>query len=377
MEFARRGGARGGYVLSGHGERHRAQLTGAESAVVPGILDAARWILARAHSGPSAPTDVERAAQVLRQGGLVAFPTETVYGLGADALNPSAVARVFECKGRPRFDPLIVHLAEAGALRSVAAAVPEAAAQLARRFWPGPLTLVLLKRAEVPDITTSGLPTVAARVPDHPLALSLLERAGMPVAAPSANPFGRVSPTRAEHVIEQLAGDVDMILDGGPCRVGVESTIVGLTGPRPTLLRAGGVPVEEVEAVVGPLEHPPRRSDRPLAPGGLESHYAPRTPLVLGAPESFELPAGRVGLLALREPRSRTGYAAVEVLSPTGDLREAAVRLIAALRALDARGLDLIVAEPVPETGLGRAIQDRLRRGAETPNPGRPGHPPR
>ncbi len=377
MEFARRGGARGVYVLSGHGERHRAQLTGAESAVVPGILAAVRWILARTHPGPSAPADVERAAQVLREGGLVAFPTETVYGLGADALNPSAVARVFECKGRPRFDPLIVHLPESGALHSVAAAVPDAATDLARRFWPGPLTLVLPKRAQVPDITTSGLPTVAARVPDHPLALSLLEQAGVPVAAPSANPFGRVSPTRAEHVIEQLAGDVDAILDGGPCRVGVESTIVALTGPRPTLLRAGGVPLEEVEEVVGPLAGPPSGGDRLLAPGGLESHYAPRTPLVLRSSASFEPPPGRVGLLALREPASRSGYAAVEVLSPTGDLREAAVNLFAALRALDARGLDLIVAEPVPETGLGQAIQDRLKRGAKTPNPGTPGRPPR
>jgi L-threonylcarbamoyladenylate synthase len=365
MEFARRGGARGVYVLSGHGERHRAQLTGAESAVVPGILDAARWILARAHAGPSAPSDVARAAEVIRRGGLVAFPTETVYGLGADALNPSAVARVFECKGRPRFDPLIVHLADPGALASVAAEVSAAAAALARRFWPGPLTLVLPKRAEVPDITTAGLPTVAARVPDHPLALSLLEQAGVPVAAPSANPFGAVSPTRAEHVIEQLAGDVDVILDGGPCRVGVESTIVGLAGGRPTLLRAGGVPQEEVEAVVGPLEGPPRPGGRPLAPGGLASHYAPRTPLVLRLPASFQPPPGRVGLLALREPPSRSGYAAVEVLSPSGDLREAAVGLFAALRRLDARGLDLIVAEPVPESGLGRAIQDRLRRGAE------------
>ncbi len=364
MEFARRGGARGVYVLSGHGERHRGDLTGAESAVVPGILDAARWILARAHPGPSAPSDVARAAEVLRRGGLVAFPTETVYGLGADALNPSAVARVFECKRRPRFDPLIVHLAEAGALPSVAAAVPEAATELARRFWPGPLTLVLPKRAEVPDITTSGLPTVAARVPDHPLAISLLEQAGVPVAAPSANPFGAVSPTRAEHVIEQLAGDVDVILDGGPCRVGVESTIVGLAGGRPTLLRAGGVPQEEVEAVIGPLEGPPRPGGRPLAPGGMASHYAPRTPLVVRSPASFQPPPGRVGLLALREPPSRSGYAAVEVLSPSGDLREAAVCLFAALRRLDARGLDLIVAEPVSESGLGRAIQDRLRRGA-------------
>ncbi len=364
MEFARRGGARGVYVLTGHGEEHRAELTGVEAAVVPGILDAARWILARVHPGPSTPAEVDAAAAALRRGGTVAFPTETVYGLGAHALDPAAVARVFEAKGRPRFDPLIVHLAEAGALASVASAIPSAARELADRFWPGPLTLVLPKRPEVPDLTTAGLPTVAVRVPDHPLALALLARAGVPVAAPSANPFGRVSPTRAEHVIEQLAGDVDLILDGGPCRVGVESTIVSLAGARPALLREGGVPREELEAVLGPLERLPEREDRPLAPGTLLSHYAPRAPVVLAAPGASAPPSGRVGLLSLGEPPSRAGYAAVEVLSPSGDLREAAANLFAALRRLDARGLDRIVAEPVPDHGLGGAILDRLRRAA-------------
>lgn len=364
MEFARRGGARGVYVLTGHGEEHRAELTGAETAVVPGVLDAARWILAQVHEGPSTMADIDAAAAILRRGGIVAFPTETVYGLGAHALDALAVARVFEAKGRPLFDPLIVHIAESEALGSVAAEVPLAARELARRFWPGPLTLVLPKRPEVPDLTTAGLPTVAVRVPDHHLALDLLRRAGVPVAAPSANPFGRVSPTRAEHVIEQLAGDVDAILDGGPCRVGVESTIVSLAGARPVLLRTGGVPREDVEAVLGPMERHPEEEGRPLAPGTLASHYAPRAPVILAAPGTFELPSGRVGLLALREPQNRAGYAAVEVLSPAGDLREAAARLFAALRRLDARGLDLIVAEPVPDHGLGGAIMDRLRRAA-------------
>ncbi|MEW6488377.1 MAG: L-threonylcarbamoyladenylate synthase [Thermodesulfobacteriota bacterium] len=363
MELARGVGARGVYLLSGHGEKHRGELTGAESAVVPGLLDAARWILARTHPGPSGLGEVAAAAELLRRGGTVAFPTETVYGLGAHALDPAAVARVFEIKGRPRFDPLIVHLAGPEALGAVAAEVPPAARELARRFWPGPLTLVLPKRPEVPDLTTSGLPTVAVRVPDHPLALDLLSRAGVPVAAPSANPFGRVSPTRAEHVFEQLAGAVDAILDGGPCRVGVESTIVSLAEGRPVLLRPGGLPAEELEAVVGPLERPGNPAGRPLAPGSLVSHYAPRVPLVLASPGAPP-PPGRIGLLALGEPESRAGYAAVEVLSPSRDLREAAAHLFAALRRLDARGLDLIVAEPVPEEGLGRAILDRLRRAA-------------
>lgn len=369
MEFARSAGACGVYLLTGHGEQHRPELTGAESAVVPAILDAARWILARTHRGPSAPSAVASAAELLRRGGTVAFPTETVYGLGAHALDPRAVARIFEVKGRPRFDPLIVHLSSAAALEVVAAEVPWEARELGRRFWPGPLTLVLPKRPVVPDITTSGLPTVAVRVPDHPVALELLCRAGVPVAAPSANPFGRVSPTRAEHVIEQLAGDVDAILDGGPCQVGVESTIVSLAGPRPALLRTGGVPAEDVESLVGPLEWPAGPGQPLLAPGSLASHYAPRTPVVLAEPEAFASAPGRVGLLSLAEPASRAGYTAVEVLSPSGDLREAAANLFSALRRLDARGLDLIVAAPVPGSGLGAAIRDRLRRASAARGP--------
>jgi L-threonylcarbamoyladenylate synthase len=364
MEFARRGGARGVYVLTGHGERHRRDLTDAAAAVVPGILDAARWIVARIHRGPSTSAHVEAAAEVLRQGGTVAFPTETVYGLGAHALKPLAVARVFEIKGRPRFDPLIVHVPDVAAMDSVAAKVPPEAAELASRFWPGPLTLVLPRRPEVPAITTSGLATVAVRVPDHPLAIELLRCAVAPVAAPSANRFGRVSPTRIEHVIEQLAGDVDAILDGGPCRLGIESTIVSLAGKRPVLLRPGGVPVEELERAIGPLEKPVESGGLPQAPGSLPSHYAPRTPLFLADGAADATVPGRIGLLSFREPASRMGFAAVEVLSPSGDLREAAANLFAALCRLDARGLDRIVAEPVPEAGLGRAILDRLRRAA-------------
>jgi L-threonylcarbamoyladenylate synthase len=319
------------------------------------------------------PETARRAAACLRAGGLVAFPTETVYGLGADALNPVAVARIFEAKGRPRFDPLIVHLASVRGLDRYAAGIDPRARTLAARLWPGPLTLVVPRREGagevIPDIVTAGLPTVALRVPDHPVALAIIEAADRPVAAPSANPFGYVSPTTAAHVAEQLGAAVDLVVDGGPARVGVESTIVAFTGGRPRLLRPGGVPIETIEALIGPVETVASASgDSPEAPGQLASHYAPRSRFVLLAgrddPARAVRPGERVGLLALTPPAEAGRFTAVEVLSPTGDLREAAHRLFGAMRRLDAAGLERIVAEPVPETGLGRAIMDRLRRAA-------------
>ncbi|MGH7126920.1 MAG: L-threonylcarbamoyladenylate synthase [Planctomycetaceae bacterium] len=314
-------------------------------------------------------TDVPRAATILRSGGLVAFATETVYGLGVNALDPAAVAQVFAVKERPRFDPLIVHVADVAWLERLTTRVPPVARALTERFWPGPLTLVLPKTEIVPGLVTAGLPTVAVRVPDHPLALDLLRECALPLAAPSANPFGRISPTRAEHVAEQLGERIDYILDGGPCRVGVESTVVQVPaedGPA-LLLRPGGLPAEAIEALTGPLIIP-APSDRPelhapASPGRLPSHYAPHTPLVL-AEENAALPEGRLGLLTLTRPANADRFTAVEVLSPTGDLTEAAAGFFAALRRLDAAGLDLIVARPVPEEGLGRAINDRLRRAA-------------
>jgi len=335
-----------------------------------------------------ASTAIERAALLLREGGLVAFPTETVYGLGANALDLAAVARIFDVKGRPRFDPLIVHIADRSDLEPLVTEFPPAARQLADRFWPGPLTLVLPKAAIVPDLVTAGGPTVAVRIPDHPLALALLRAAGLPVAAPSANPFGRVSPTTAEHVREQLGDRIDLILDGGPCRVGIESTVLQLTDGRARLLRPGGVTLEEIEAVIGRVTVPDpaefsRRATllpgaRPMdegmvaglaSPGLLPQHYAPRTRLVLvddsETHEVSEVGTGRrVGLLSAR-PFSGTGlYQAVEVLSQTGDLCESAANFFAALRRLDAAGLDLIIAQTFPEQGLGRALNDRLRRAA-------------
>lgn len=307
--------------------------------------------------------NIERAAKFIREGNVVAFPTETVYGLGASAFDARAVARIFELKARPRFDPLIVHIASLTEVESLAASIPRAARKLAEQFWPGPLTLVLPKHPIVPDIVTAGLPSVAIRQPDHPVALALIRAAGVPIAAPSANQFGRTSPTTAAHVDEQFGEQLELILDGGSCRVGVESTIVSFVEPTPVLLRPGGVPLEDIEAAIGSVAVQTSDGDRPLAPGQLPSHYAPRTPLrLLHASDSPQLAGQRVGLLSFRRPLNSAGLTAVEILSEEGDLCEAAANLFAAIRRLDAQRLDLIVAESVPETGLGRAIMDRLRR---------------
>jgi L-threonylcarbamoyladenylate synthase len=308
---------------------------------------------------------IARAARTLAAGGLVAFPTETVYGLGADAFDARAVARIFEVKARPSFDPLIVHLAEASSLDWVAVADDERAAMLAARFWPGPLTLVLPRRPELPDIVTAGLDTVGVRVPAHPAARALIAAAGTPLAAPSANPFGYVSPTTAAHVAELLGDAVEIVLDGGPCRVGLESTILSLAGGAPVILRPGGLPREALEEALGMSLPVAPSTDRPLAPGQLSKHYATRTPLVILEARAQAAPAerGRLGLLA-QGPTHAAGFAAVEVLAPDGSVETAAARLFAALRRLDAMGLDRILAEPCAEAGLGHAIMDRLRRAA-------------
>ena len=307
---------------------------------------------------------IAAAARILHVDGMVAFPTETVYGLGADAFNPRAVARIFEVKGRPTFDPLIVHLAEPEALAGVTTARDERIARLGERFWPGPLTLVLPRHPAVPDLVTAGLDTVGVRIPDHPGARALIRAAGTPVAAPSANAFSYVSPTTAAHVAEQLGDRVDLILDGGPCRIGLESTILSLAEAPPRILRPGGVTREELEAALGRSLEVAEATERPLSPGQFVRHYATRTPLQVQshAGESPPPGAGRVGLLAFTAPSYASRYAALEVLAPDGRLATAAANLFAALRRLDALGLDLLLAEPFPEEGLGRAIMDRLRR---------------
>ncbi len=313
-----------------------------------------------------AESGIAEAAAVLRAGGLVAFPTETVYGLGANALDARAAARIFEAKARPSFDPLITHLADAADLPGLIGAVPPAVAALVERFWPGPLTLIVDRPAVIPPIVTSGLDTMAVRVPDEAAARALIAAAGVPVAAPSANRFGQLSPTRAEHVVAGLGGAVDVVLDGGPTRCGIESTIVDARGPQPVVLRLGALPVEALVEAVGPVTVRPGSSGQPVAPGTLAAHYAPRTPLIVGAAEPAAGDGGRRGLLAYRQTPAVGDWAAVEVLSPEGDLTVAAARLFDALHRLDAAGVTEIVAEPVPDVGVGRAINDRLRRAAAT-----------
>jgi L-threonylcarbamoyladenylate synthase len=306
---------------------------------------------------------IARAAALLRAGELVAFGTETVYGLGADATNASAVAAIFAAKERPRFNPLICHYPDRDAV-GVDVVWNETAQQLAASLWPGPLTLVLPRRREshVALLTAAGLDTLAVRVPSHPVAQTLLQAVARPVAAPSANRSGAVSPTIAQHVLDGLASRIAAVLDSGPCPVGVESTVLDLTGPRPVLLRPGGTTRESIESLLGPVvQH--ASSEGPLrAPGMMASHYAPSLPLRLDAVSA----AADEALLAFGTPLAGAGV--MFNLSLRGDLTEAAARLFVGLRELDAigtlRGCKSIAAMPVPATGLGQAINDRLRRAA-------------
>lgn len=303
---------------------------------------------------------IRRAAALLRAGELVAFPTETVYGLGALAAADAAVARVYAAKGRPAHNPLIIHVAELAAAREVGR-LDARAELLAHRFWPGPLTLVvpLATNAAVSPLATAGLATVALRIPAHPVALALLREVAAPLVAPSANRSGRVSPTTAAHVAEELGGRVALILDGGPCRVGVESTVVDLAADGPRLLRPGGVPREALETVLGPLELGRHDLNRPRAPGQLLAHYAPNLPLRLAAATV----AADEALLAFGSDVP-AGALVTRNLSPSGDLAEAAANLFAMLRELDASGARAIAVVAIPEAGLGAAINDRLRRAA-------------
>lgn len=308
---------------------------------------------------PATADNIARAAKVLRRGGLVAFPTETVYGLGGDATDDRAVAAIFEAKGRPKFNPLIVHVPDAGAAFALGVATGTAR-KLAAAFWPGPLTLVMQRARACPVslLASAGLDTLAVRVPRHPVAQALLRAAGRPLAAPSANRSGKVSPTSAAHVAESLGGRVALILDGGACPVGIESTVVDVSGLSPLLLRHGGLTQEDIEAVIGKLA-PAAPSSTPKSPGQLEIHYAPALPLRLDARDAKPDEA----LLAFG-PEVPSGARVTANLSPSGDLVEAAANLFAMLRRLDASGCRGIAAMPVPETGLGRAINDRLRRAA-------------
>jgi len=301
--------------------------------------------------------DIAAAAEVLKAGDLVAFPTETVYGLGADATNDRAVARVYAAKGRPAFNPLIVHVAEAQAAFRLGT-FPETARILARDFWPGPLTIVTPRAPDCPVslLASAGLPSIAVRVPDHPVALDLLHKFGRPLVGPSANPSGRISPTTAEHVRRHLGSRIAMILDGGRCKVGVESTVVSFLESSPKLLRHGGISQAEIERVTGLTLTVEAHSERPRAPGQLLSHYAPRAEIRLNveAPRNGEAYLG-FGPLHAHGPYS---------LSPSGDLIEAAASLFRLLHDIDATGVRSIAVAPIPHHGLGEAINDRLMRAA-------------
>ena len=310
--------------------------------------------------------DVELAARLLRASELVAIPTETVYGLAANALNAKAVVKIFEAKERPFFDPLIVHIHSPDQVALYAAEVPPMARRLAETFWPGPLTLILPRQPLIPDIVTAGQNTVGLRIPDHPLTRALLQQLDFPLAAPSANPFGYVSPTEPAHVQEQLGERISYILDGGKCEVGIESTIVGFEAGEPVIYRLGGIAVEAIEAVAGRVRLELNQSSNPSAPGQLKSHYAPRIPLLLGHVPALLLQHSgkKVGVISFQQQYQSPDLARQWVLSPGGNLLKAARLLFRALREADAADLDLIVAEVFPEEGLGRAINDRLRRAA-------------
>lgn len=305
--------------------------------------------------------DIKLAAKYIQEGKLVAFPTETVYGLGADAFNPMAVAKIFELKERPSFDPLIVHIADVADIAKLSVCYDEKVNQLTKRFWPGPLTIILPKTDNVPDIVTSGLPTVGIRMPDNEIALELIRQAGCPIAAPSANKFGRISPTTASHVRKQLPG-VDYILDGGSTKVGIESTIISITDKGFRILRNGYITREDLEKVLQYDET--AQQEHVVAPGMLKSHYSPVKPMIIADNQNIKgIDRNRAGLLSFSGAFD-AGFRKVIRVAVDNDVVGYAVNMFAAMHELEESDVDLIVAEPVPETGIGLAIMDRLRKAA-------------
>jgi L-threonylcarbamoyladenylate synthase len=308
--------------------------------------------------------DLKKAKELLGQGDLVAIPTETVYGLAGNAVEVTAVVKIFQVKNRPQFDPIIVHVANITQAKELVEAFPAKAEKLALKFWPGPLTLLLKKKSIIPDLVTAGMDKVGIRCPDHPLTQSLLQSLPFPLAAPSANPFGYVSPTRPDHVNDQLGDQIKYILDGGECKVGLESTIIGFENDRAIIYRLGGLRVEEIENEIGKVEIQLNSSSNPKAPGQLKSHYAPLKKVKLGnlpelLPQYSHL---RVGVLAFQKGIEQVDPKNQIILSKSGNIEEAAQHLFAALRELDKKEIDVILAEFLPSEGLGKAINDRLRR---------------
>lgn len=314
--------------------------------------------------------DIQKAAELLKKGSLVAIPTETVYGLAANALDTNAVAKIFEAKQRPTFDPLIIHTDSLEKIKSLVKGVPTKLQQLVNEFSPGPLTILLEKESIIPDLVTAGLPTVAVRIPAHPICKKLLSQLDFPVAAPSANPFGYISPTRAKHVQDQLGNRVDYILDGGNCDFGVESTIVKLTDEgNVRVLRKGGVPIESLEAFIGAVEVNDVSSSNPSAPGMLKSHYAPKTPIYVGDINKSvqQLKGKKIAFIGFNMLNFSLPVEDQFLLSMKFDLKEAASNLFAVMRQLDkSKKYDVIVADWFPDEGLGKAINDRLKRASSS-----------
>ena len=310
--------------------------------------------------------DIKKAIEILNKEQLVAIPTETVYGLGGNALSSKAVAEIFKVKNRPSFDPLIIHTDSLEKVEKYVKSIPEKAMLLAREFMPGSLTLLLPKEDIVPDLVTSGSPLVAVRLPHHPMTLELLSNLDFPLAAPSANPFGYISPTSAQHVDNQLGKKIPYILDGGSCEVGLESTIVGFEGEKAIVYRKGGLAVEAIEAVIGSVKVLNHSTSNPKAPGQLKSHYAPQTPFQIGNPNELfnEHKGKKIGVISFSKEYEQVPAENQVVLSALGDFSEAARNLFAGMRHLDSLNLDLIIAELLPEKDLGRAINDRLKRAA-------------
>ncbi len=312
--------------------------------------------------------NIQEAAQYLQQNDVVGIPTETVYGLAGNIYSEKAIRKIFAVKQRPLFNPLIVHLPNVARLHEVVSEIPPKAKDLAKHFWPGPLTLILKKKDSIPDLITAGKDTVAVRIPQHPTTLALLNALPFPLAAPSANPFNRISPTTADHVAAYFKNEIPMVLDGGPCQRGLESTIVGFENGQPILYRLGAISKEALEAVVGPISVQSKAEKAPQAPGMLAKHYAPKTKMHLHSnilPFLDQHKDQRIGVLSLKKHFDHPAVVHNEVLSQTGDLEEAAANLYGALHRLDSHNLDLIVAERMPNSGLGLSINDRLERATQ------------
>ena len=310
-------------------------------------------------------TNINKAKQYLLNEGIIAIPTETVYGLAGNAFCENALKKIFTLKKRPYYNPLILHIKSVSMLKTIACDIPEMAWKLAEEFWPGPLTLVLKKQAHISDLVTAGKETVAVRVPQHPVALALLESIEFPLAAPSANPFGSISPTSATHVLNYFGDELDVILEGGECERGVESTIIGFENDQPVLFRHGSISVEEIEHIVGKLIITINNDTSPNSPGMLSRHYAPKTETYLtnNVPDLLKSFQGKkVGLILFKHEIFGDKNIIQEVLAKNGDLKEAAKNLYAALHRLDQKNLDVIIAEKLPNEGLGKTLNDRLLR---------------